>query len=150
MRGPSMRVTDRLRTWRRDAAIFRGYGDAGTADLLERLAEELEADLDEGAGELVGLARAVLIAILATISAASSPRASCATSALPQSPLSSPPTSPASPAIRVHASNLRPLPRPPHLRGCRLRAPSSQETERWQEGTNAGASTLVSAAGTGS
>ena len=52
-----IRVTDRLRTWRRDAAFFRGYGDTRTADLLERLAEELEADLDEGAGELVDLSR---------------------------------------------------------------------------------------------
>jgi hypothetical protein len=54
-----MRIPERIRTWRRDAAVFRGYGDDRTADLLERLAAELEADLQDGAAEVVDMSRAV-------------------------------------------------------------------------------------------
>ena len=43
-----MRIPERIRTWRRDAAVFRDYGDTRTADVLERLAAELEEDLKNG------------------------------------------------------------------------------------------------------
>jgi hypothetical protein len=54
-----MRIPERIRTWRRDAAVFRDYGDIRTADVLERLASELEHDLEENASEIVDMARAV-------------------------------------------------------------------------------------------
>jgi hypothetical protein len=54
-----MRIPERIRTWRYDAAVFRDYGDTRTADILERLAGELEGDLEEGASEIVDMARAV-------------------------------------------------------------------------------------------
>ena len=54
-----MRIPERIHTWRRDAAVFRDYGDIRTADVLERLAAELEHDLEENASEIVDMARAV-------------------------------------------------------------------------------------------
>lgn len=54
-----MTITERIRTWRDDAAVLRGYGDERAADLLERLAAELEADLHDGAAEVVDVTRAV-------------------------------------------------------------------------------------------
>lgn len=56
-----MTITDRIRTWRNDAAVLRGYGDERAADLLERLAAELETDLRDGAAEVVDMTRAVAL-----------------------------------------------------------------------------------------
>ena len=54
-----MTITERIRIWRSDAAVLRDYGDERAADLLERLAAELEADLQDGATEMVDLSAAV-------------------------------------------------------------------------------------------
>lgn len=56
---PLVTITDRIRIWRSDAAVLRDYGDERAADLLERLAAELEADLQDGATEMVDLSTAV-------------------------------------------------------------------------------------------
>jgi hypothetical protein len=56
---PLVTITERIDTWRHDAAVLRGYGDDRTAALLERLAAELEIDLQDGAAEVVDLTRAV-------------------------------------------------------------------------------------------
>jgi hypothetical protein len=50
---------ERIDLWRADAAVLRRRGARRTAALMERLASELEEDLDEGPVELVDLARAV-------------------------------------------------------------------------------------------
>lgn len=54
-----MTITERIRSWRHNAAVLRDYGDDRAADLLERLAAELEADLHDGATEVVDMSRAV-------------------------------------------------------------------------------------------
>ena len=54
-----MTITERIRIWRSDAAVLRDYGDERAADLLERLAAELEADLQDGDTKMVDLSAAV-------------------------------------------------------------------------------------------
>jgi hypothetical protein len=41
---PRQAVTDRAQQWRRDAEVFRRYGQESLAALLERLADDLESD----------------------------------------------------------------------------------------------------------
>lgn len=52
-------IPDRIHTWRQDAAVLRRYGDTRAADLLERMAAELEADTQAAEGARVSLADAV-------------------------------------------------------------------------------------------
>lgn len=52
-------ITERIHIWRKDASVLRDYGDARAADLLERVAAELEADLHDGAAEVTDLPSAV-------------------------------------------------------------------------------------------
>lgn len=58
---PLVTITERIRIWRSDAAVLRDYGDERAAELLERLATDLEADLQDGAAEMVGFSAAVTL-----------------------------------------------------------------------------------------
>lgn len=44
--------------WRADAAVLRRYGAENLADLVERMAAEMEAELKAGDTEVIGLAAA--------------------------------------------------------------------------------------------
>jgi hypothetical protein len=52
-------IPERIRAWRQDATVLRRYGDTRAADLLDRVAAELEADTQAAQGARVSLADAV-------------------------------------------------------------------------------------------
>jgi hypothetical protein len=56
-----MTISERIQTWRQDAAVLRRYGAVRAAQMVERLAAELESDARTPAGELVDLAGAVAL-----------------------------------------------------------------------------------------
>lgn len=61
-----MTIQDRIKLWREDAAVLRRRGARRAAALMERLAEELEADVSASGGavdvpELVDMAAAVAL-----------------------------------------------------------------------------------------
>lgn len=61
-----MRIAERIKLWRDDAAVLRRRGARRAAALMERLAAELEADVSDGAPiedvpELVDVAAAIAL-----------------------------------------------------------------------------------------